>query len=231
MIKGLQKTTLIDYPGKVACTIFFAGCSFRCGYCYNAALVFNSSTLKEIKEEEIIDFLKQKKKWLDGVVIGGGEPTINRELSSLLKKIKGLDFLVKLDTNGSKPGVLRDLIKAGLVDYVAMDIKTVLEKEKYKEATGVFDDAEKIKESIKLLMENKVDYEFRTTVVPGIHEKKDIVEIAKQIKGAKKYVLQGFVKEGKLIDKKFEKAMPYSKEELGEMVKECNKFVPTELRE
>lgn len=230
MIKGLQKTTLIDYPDKIACTIFFAGCNFRCGHCYNADLVFNSKNLKEIKEEEILDFLKKRKKWLDGIVISGGEPTISKALPAILKKIKEKGFLVKLDTNGSKPEVLRELIKEGLVDYVAMDIKAPLEKEKYKKATGTFGDINKIKKSIKILMESNKDYEFRTTVVPRIHEEKDMAEIAKQIKGAKKYVLQQFVPKENLVDKRFEKIRPYSDEELKEMQKACNKFVPTELR-
>jgi len=230
MIKGLQKTTLIDYPGKVACTVFFAGCNFRCGFCYNKDLVFNSKNLKEIKEEDVLAFLKQRKKWLDGVVIGGGEPTMSKELPLFLKKIKDMGLLAKLDTNGSMPGVLNKLLEEGLVDYIAMDIKAPLEKNSYKKATGIFSDVEKIKESIRLLANSGIEHEFRTTVVPAIHEKEGITQIAKQIKGAKKYVLQMFEAKSSLIDKTLEKTKPYSHEEMEEIRKSCSRFVPTELR-
>jgi len=134
-IKGLQKTTLVDYPNKVACTIFLPRCNFRCGFCYNKDLVIDYDRLPSIQEEEIINFLKEKKKWLDGVVFTGGEPTLHRELPNFIKKIKEMGFLVKIDTNGTNPKMLKELIDNNIVDYIAMDIKAPLEK--YDKITGV----------------------------------------------------------------------------------------------
>lgn len=213
-IGGLQKLTLIDYPGRIAATVFLSGCNFRCPWCYSSELVLPEKIKKQpkVSEKELFSFLRERRGLLEGVVICGGEPTINKDLPDFIKKIKKLGFLVKLDTNGSNPKMLEKVID--LLDYVAMDVK--LPKEKYLKVLGI--KPEKIDKSIKILKKNKVDYEFRTTVVPGLLEKKDILEIAKWISGAKKYYLQNFRAE-KTIDPKFEKKKPYSDKYLLEIKK------------
>lgn len=223
-IGGLQKFTLIDYPGHLACTVFFSGCNFRCPWCYSPEIVLPEKIKNhpEITKEEVFNFLKERTDKLDGVVLCGGEPTIFPELPDFIKEIKKMGFSVKIDTNGSNPEMLKELISDGLVDYVAMDIKSSLEG--YKEAAGVDFDVEKIRESITLVMSSGVDYEFRTTLVPGIHEKKDIEEVGTLIKGAKRYFLQNFLPE-KTIDEEFLKKKPFSKEELEEFRKIISPFV------
>jgi len=184
---GLQKTTLVDYPGKIAATVFTIGCNFRCPYCHNPELVLPSLTQMQPKltEEEILDFLAEKNKFLEALCITGGEPTLNPDLKDFIKKVKALGYLVKLDTNGSLPKVLKDLIDNRLVDYVAMDIKAP--PEKYNLLTLGDISIEKIQESIDILKKGKVDYEFRTTVAPILLEEEDILKIANWIKPAKTY--------------------------------------------
>jgi len=212
-IGGLQKLTLIDYPDKLACTVFLIGCNFRCGFCYSGELVLPEKIKNQpkISEKEFFDFLKERKGLLEGVVICGGEPTIHKELPNFVKKIKKLRFVVKLDTNGSNPEMLEKLISENLLDYVAMDTKAP--KEKYEKVVGVKIDIEKIQKSIDILKQDKVDYEFRSTIVPQVHTKEDVIEMAKWVKGAKKYYLQNFRPE-KTIDPKFEKIKPFSQEYL-----------------
>jgi len=220
-IGGFQKISLIDYPGKLACIVFLSGCNFRCPWCYSPELVLPEKIKKQpkISEADIFNFLKERKSLLEGVVVCGGEPTIYKDLPEFIRKIKKTGFLVKLDTNGSNPGVLKKLIDENLVNYIAMDIK--LPKKRYKE---VFKgEVENIEKSIAILKKNKIDYEFRTTIVPTIHSKIDILEMAKWIKGAKKYYLQNFRAE-KTIDSKFEEVKPYPQEFLEEIKKEINSF-------
>lgn len=213
IIGGLQKTTLIDFPGKIAATIFISGCSFRCPWCYSPELVLPEKIKKhpKISEKYLFDFLKKRKGLLDGVCITGGEPTIHKDLPDFIKKIKKLGYLVKIDTNGSNPEMLKKIIAKKLVDYVAMDIKAP--KEKYNELVGVKINIKKIQKSIDILKEKKVDYEFRSTIVPTVHTKEDVIEMAKWIKGAKRYYLQNFRPE-KTIDPKFETIKPYPQEYL-----------------
>ena len=211
LIKGFQKLTLLDYPGQVAATIFVGGCNFNCSYCYNTDLVVNSNSMRTIPEEEIFKELEKRKKMLDGVVICGGEPTIYSNLREFIEKIKKLGFLVKLDTNGSNPEMIKKLIDEKLIDYVALDIKGP--KERYNEFVGKKVDVKKIQESIDILKEGRVDYEFRSTIVPTLHTKEDVIEMAKWIRGTKRYYLQNFRPE-KTIDPKFEKIKPYPQEYL-----------------
>jgi pyruvate formate lyase activating enzyme len=222
-IGGLEKSTLIDYPGQVAATVFLIGCNFRCPFCYSAELVLPEKIKLQprLSEEDFFEFLKKRKGLLEGVVICGGEPTINKDLPDFIKKIKDLGYLVKLDTNGSNPAMLKGLIAESLVDYVAMDVKAP--RDKYKMATGGKAEVKDIEESVKLLKEGKVDYEFRTTVVPTVHSKEDIINIAKWIGPAKKYYLQNFRAE-KTIDPKFEKVKPYSEDFLREIQKEISPY-------
>ena len=197
LIKGLQKLTLLDYPGKMACTVFTAGCNFRCPFCHNASLV-TSIDDERISEEEFFSYLSKRQGILEGVCITGGEPTLQPDLKEFLGKIKELGYSVKLDTNGYRPDVLKDVVNSGFVDYVAMDIKN--SREKYGITAGLNNfDISKIDESVDFLMNGIVDYEFRTTVVKELHNEKDIQDIVSWIKDAKKYFLQGFNDSGDLI--------------------------------
>jgi len=225
-IGGLQKTTLIDYPGRVAATVFLVNCNFRCPFCYSSELVIPEKIKKQprIPLKEFFSFLRERAGLLDGVVICGGEPCLNQELPQFIKKIKKLGYLVKLDTNGSNPSLLKKLIEEKLIDYIAMDIKAPLNKKKYSGAIGREIDINLIKESIKLIKDSGIEYEFRTTVVPGIHSKEDIIEIAKQLRPARKYFLQNFRPE-KTNDPKFEKIRPYSKEKMSGMRQSCSKYI------
>lgn len=214
VISGLQKLTLLDFPGRTACTVFSGGCNLRCPFCHNAALVLEPETVAPIPESELFALLDKRKGVLDGVCITGGEPLLHDDIGELLKKIKQRGYLVKLDTNGFYPDRLRRLVDEGLVDYVAMDVKS--SHGGYARAVGVPNpDMARVAESIELLLSDKVDHEFRTTVVKGIHTKDDIVGAAKMIKGAKRYFLQKFVDSGNLISGGFE---AYSNEEMRQLL-------------
>jgi len=210
-IKGIQKLSLIDYPGKLCATIFLGGCNFRCPFCYNSMLVLEPEALPTIPEREVLKLLMERRGFLDGICVGGGEPTIHRELPQFLYKVKSLGLLVKLDTNGSRPWMLEDLLKRSLVDYVAMDIKVPLRR--YKEVVGREIPLSAIYQSIRLLRRGRVDYEFRTTVVPGIVSESDLIEIADFLKGSKRYVIQQF-RPVNTINPSLMEVKPYSKEEL-----------------
>lgn len=197
-IHGFQKMTLLDFPGKVACTVFTGGCNLRCPFCHNASLVTEIDGESQIKTSYILDFLAGRKGLLDGVAITGGEPLLQADIKDFIADIKSLGFAVKLDTNGSFPDILADLIKSGLVDYVAMDIKNT--EEKYPLTVDINDfDYSNIRKSIDYLINGFIDYEFRTTVVAEYHSIADIEKIAGGLKGAKRYFLQNFVDSGNLI--------------------------------
>lgn len=195
-ILGFQKTTLLDYPHKLAATIFLGGCNFSCPFCHNASLVKNASLIPLI-EEDVLSYLKKRKNILEGVCITGGEPTLSDGLVDLIKKIKNLGFCVKLDTNGSNPDLLSTLINDKLIDYVAMDIKNSLSK--YQATIGCPVNLEYIQKSVTLLISSQIEYEFRTTVVRELHTKEDLLEIAKWIQPTKQYFLQQFVDSGNLL--------------------------------
>jgi len=228
--KGFQKTSLIEYPGKIVSVVFTAGCNFRCPFCQNPELVLNPNSLPSISFQEVLSHLISKRKWLDGLSITGGEPMIHQALSDFIGKVKEEGFLVGVETNGTNPQMLKDLIADKLIDYVALDIKAPLVWEIYKRAAGINDEDlfRKVKESVEVLLELKsdIDYELRTTVVPGLIEEEDILTIARQIKGAKKYVLQQFLPRTTL-DKQYERIKPYSKEVLEKMRKRAESYVET----
>lgn len=188
---GIQKCSLIDYPGKISCVLFIPGCNFECPYCHNPGLVRKKDHyLNYIRDDEVFDFLKNRKKFLDGVVISGGEPTLRADLASILEKIKAMDYSVKLDTNGSKPHQLKSLIEGGLLDYIAMDIKTDLSL--YDKLIRSDCSPEDILSSIYSVMQSNLEYEFRTTCVKKLVDKDIIESIAALIKGSRRYALQLF---------------------------------------
>lgn len=195
-IAGVQKVTLLDYPGKVACEIFTQGCNFECPFCQNSSLIPITNT-GEFSEEEIFEYLNLRKNILDGVVITGGEPTVQKDLKGFIKKIKDLGLLVKLDTNGGNPKVLQELIDEDLVDYVAMDIKNIFNK--YNITAGKKINLDNIKKSIEILKASKIDYEFRTTIIKEMHSLDDIISICKLV-GDAKYYLQNFEDSENVID-------------------------------
>jgi len=211
-IGGFQKTSLLDYPDKISAIVWTVGCNFKCPFCYNLQLVKKSAEC--IDENEILSFLKKRKGLLEGISISGGEPLLQKDIEDFIIKIKKLDYLVKIDTNGAFPDLLEKLIEEKLVDYVAMDVKAP--KDKYHKLSGVKTDIDKIEKSIKIINDKAADYEFKTTFVPGLLEKEDIIKIAKWLKGSSKYYLQQFKTDVPLISNKLEKAVPYSKEYLYE---------------
>jgi len=224
--KGFIKTSVIEYPGKIVSLAFVGGCNFRCPFCQNPDLVLNSRSLPSTGEKEVIDYLLSKRKWLDGLVITGGEPMLEKDLPNFLSKIKKEGFLVEIETNGTNPGMLRDLVKGSLVDYLALDIKAPFEWEKYSKAAGIVDETlfGKVKESVKILLRSDIDYELRTTVVPGLVDQEDVISIARSFGSVKKYVLQQFAPKVTL-DKQYEKIEPYSKDKLEEMKEKIADYV------
>ncbi|MBP5184339.1 MAG: anaerobic ribonucleoside-triphosphate reductase activating protein [Lachnospiraceae bacterium] len=193
LIHGLNKLTLLDYPGHMACLVFTGGCDFLCPFCQNKDLVLNPSSQPVTTEDEFFSFLEKRKGVLEGVVITGGEPTLNIDLIPFIRRVKAEGYLVKLDTNGTNPGAIRELLSEGLLDYIAMDIKN--SREKYAETSGIPKDSPllgKIEESVELIKNSGIDYEFRTTVIKEYHTTDDLLSIAAWISGAKAYYLQPF---------------------------------------
>jgi pyruvate formate lyase activating enzyme len=197
-INGFQKLTLLDYPGKMACTIFTSGCNFRCPFCHNASLVLPGRERDIFEQEEILDYLQKRQGILEGVCVTGGEPLIQNGLEDFLEKVKKLGYKIKLDTNGSFPERLQNIIKSGLIDCVAMDIKN--SKEHYSKTIGVENfDISPICDSVNILRNSSIDYEFRTTVTKELHSENDFEAIGQWLKGAKLFFLQNFVDSGDLI--------------------------------
>lgn len=226
LIKGFQKLTLLDFPGRTACTVFTGGCNYRCPFCHNAVLVTENDG-EYYTEEEIFEHLEKRRGIIDGVAVTGGEPLLQKDIESFLYEIKDRGFAVKLDTNGSFPEKLDGILQLGLADYVAMDIKN--RPEKYAETVGLekFDIAP-VRRSIDLLMNSGVEYEFRTTVVSDFHTADDIEALAEWIMGAKRYFLQNFVDSGNLIDGSCTGVSPST---MREMLDRARKFIPgAELR-
>lgn len=197
-IGGFQKFSLIDYPGKVAAVIFTQGCNFRCPFCHNAELVCPELFHDSIPEDDVIQFLQKRRDKLQGVVITGGEPTLQKDLIAFLNRIKQMGYLVKLDTNGSNPDVLQQLLDLHFINYVAMDIKSSFER--YERAAGVKVNVDNIRRSIRILLDSDVQHEFRTTAVKSVCNSDDLTAIDDLIQGAEHYRLQRFVATDKLLD-------------------------------
>jgi len=224
-IADIQKFTILDFPDHLACTIFTLGCNFRCGFCHNPELVLPDlykKQQKQISQKDFFSFLQSRKKVLEGVVITGGEPTIQKDLPEFMEKIKKEGFKVKLDTNGYCPEVLEKIIKMKVVDFIAMDVKSSLEK--YEEITQVSISKEKILSSVNIIKKSSVDYEFRTTTFADLHTAKEIEKIGKIIKGAKSFALQNF-RNAKLVDPEFKNKKGLSRKELNEAKEIMQKYV------
>ncbi|MDD4606965.1 MAG: anaerobic ribonucleoside-triphosphate reductase activating protein [Patescibacteria group bacterium] len=211
---GFQKTSLIEWPGKIVSIVWVAGCNFRCPFCYNRDLVLKNTNLKIFEESKILEYLEENKNLIDGLMITGGEPTLQPELADFLAKVHQLNLKVGVESNATRPEIIENLLKNKLVDYLAVDIKAPLEKDKYKKLTGVEIDVEKIKKSIKLIKDSDIEYEFRTTIIPGLLNKDDILEISQTLKGAQRYVIQRFIPQETMINHDLVEIKPYSKEEL-----------------
>ncbi len=210
-IKGFLETSLIEWEGMLASVIFLPGCNYRCPYCHSPHLVYSSEEIEVIPTAAVMESLRKKKGWIDGVVISGGEPTLHRGLREFIRMLKALGLKVKLDTNGSNPDVLEGFLKEGLLDCVAMDIKAPLEERDYNRATGVSCDVEALKRSICIIIESGVEHEFRTTVCPGLLTEEGIGRIPQYISGAKRYVLQSF-RPNNCLDTDMLEVKPYSVE-------------------
>lgn len=209
-VHGFNKLTLLDYPGRLACTVFLGHCNFRCPFCHNAGLVLEPENEPVIPIEEILGTLKKRKGILDGVCITGGEPTVHKKLPEFIQQIKKMDYSVKLDTNGTNPQMVQDMVKAGLVDYVAMDIKNA--PDKYGETAGIAQvDLEAVNETVEFLKSGKVDYEFRTTVTRELHKKEDFLKIRKWLSGSRRYFLQAYKESEQVIHPVYSS---YSREQL-----------------
>lgn len=220
---GLQKLTLLDYPGLVACTVFTVGCNMRCPFCQNASLVNRIEEDQGLSEDEFFAFLKKRQGILDGVCITGGEPTLQPDLKEFIAKIKSMGYKVKLDTNGSFPDKVKEILDSGNVDFVAMDLKNTLDR--YAETVGVPDfDTSKIVESINIIRNSGVEYEFRTTVVSPLHRPEDFGELAKLVEGSPRYFLQNFVDSGDLVAGDGMKEL--TKEELSEALANAKSIIP-----
>jgi len=223
IIGGLQKLTLIDYPGHLAATVFTFGCNFRCPFCHNPELVSGSwYKISGILEEDFFKFLKERKGKLEGVCITGGEPTIQPDIVEFVRKIKNLGFKVKLDTNGARPDILRELFQKKLLDFVAMDIKSDLEN--YAKTTNSKLDIERIRLSVDLIRNSGIDYEFRTTAVPGLHKEEDFAKIGEWLEGSKKYVLQKYEDKGKILDPKLKKKVKGKRLDLEKIAEKIKRY-------
>lgn len=217
--------TLLDYPGKVAATIFTFGCNFRCGFCHNPELVHSEKRdlNNQWTEEAVLNFLKERQGLLEGLVVTGGEPTLHQDLAKFLQQVKDLGFLIKLDTNGTNSQMISDLRQKGLVDFWAMDIKNSFPK--YFLTVDKTFDLSEIEKSIDLVKTGPEDYEFRTTIVEGLHEPADILAMAQMVEGAKKYVLQKFISRDNLVNSEFVGRKSISDEELTSLAKACEQWV------
>jgi len=223
-IGGLQRVSLIDYPGHISAIIFTQGCNFKCPYCHNPELVNPDLFRTPIKVSEVIEFLESRKGKLDAVSICGGEPTIQDNVISFIRQIKKMGFAVKLDTNGSVPNVLKTLIADNMLDFIAMDVKAPLDK--YRDIVKANVNQNAIQESIRLVLNAKIPYEFRTTIVESQLDENDILQIGKMINGAAHYVLQNFMAK-KTLDKKFAKEKSFSEEKLQKIKKQLEQQIPS----
>jgi len=223
-IKGFLETSFLDWPGKLCSVIFLPHCNFRCPYCHNHPLVFHPDQYSSIPFEDILDRLQSLSDWIDGVCITGGEPTLHADLPLLIREIKRNGFLVKVDTNGSNPQMLEDLSKAEQIDFISMDVKAPLDPFSYRRSIGLSIDLNLILRSIGILKKGRVDYQFRMTVVPGLHREEDIKILGNQLRVGKKFVLQNFNPENPL-DPSLKTILPYDQKALKKMERKVQEMI------
>lgn len=230
-VKGFIGISLVDWDGKNSSVIFLPNCNLRCPFCHNTKLVLQPGELPTIPLDRILNYLQKNTSWIDGVVITGGEPTLHEDLPTFCQKIAKIGFPVKLDTNGTNPKMIRSLISEGLVDYIAMDLKAPFTEEKYSRAAGVNMASllPKIEQSIQVLLAGKVDYEFRTTLVPTIHKPADIEAICDRIEGCRRYVLQNFRADFETVDPSFMKLTAFLNENVNAFFLAARKIVPNTI--
>lgn len=228
-IKGFLETSFVDWPGKIASVVFLPHCNFRCPYCHNHELVLTPHRFATIPLSYILTRINKSRGWIDGVCITGGEPTLHSDLIRLVECFKKEQLLVKLDTNGSHPEVLEELLSKGMIDYVAMDVKAPLDSESYARGSGVIVELEKITRSIQLLQGKRVPYEFRITVVPTLHQREDIFLLAQELKSSGKLTLQNF-NPAHTLDRSLRTVEPYPSRELDEMQEEVDLILQGETK-
>jgi len=219
-IGGFQKSSLLDYPDEISAIVWTVKCNFHCPFCYNTDIVDGNVEL--FSEKDVLDFLKKRQGLLDALVISGGEPLLQTDISDFCQKVKKLGYKIKIDTNGTFPEKLQELIDKKLIDYISMDVKAPVDK--YNSLAGKKIDISKIKKSVKIIQQSNLDYEFKTTVVPGLLDKKDIIEIGKWLKGSKKYYLQQFKNDTAVISSDLETANPYPKDEILDFVENVKQY-------
>ena len=219
-IGGLQKTSLLDFPDTISAIIWTIGCNFRCPFCYNRDIVLG--IIGTISEEDILSFLEKRKGLLEGLIISGGEPLMQKNIVQFAEKVKKLGYLIKIDTNGMHPEKHKELIDKKLVDYIAMDVKAP--KNKYDKLTDVKTDIKKIEKSIEIIRNSAPDYEFKTTFIPELLTKEDIVSIAKWLKGSKRFYLQQFKNDVDLISSKLQNVAPFSRDKFIETLNDIKSY-------
>jgi pyruvate formate lyase activating enzyme len=224
-IKGFLETSFLDWPGKLCSVLFLPHCNFRCPYCHNHPLVFHPEQYSTIPLEDILDRLHSLRNWIDGVCLTGGEPTLHADLPSLIREIKQHRFLVKLDTNGSNPHRLENLMETGEVDFISMDVKAPLDPFRYSRSIGLPINLKPILESIEILKGGKVEYEFRMTVVPGLHREEDIQTLGNQLRVGRRFILQNFNPENPL-DPSLKNIVPYDLKVLKRIEREVQEMEP-----
>ena len=223
-IKGFLETSFVDWPGKICSVLFLPDCNFRCRYCHNHPLIFHPEQYVSVSVREVLDRLSSFRDWIDGVCITGGEPTLHPDLPSLAGEIRRHGFLVKLDTNGSNPDMLKRLVEAGQIDFVSMDVKAPLDRFSYERTIGLRVDLDLILRSIELLKEGRVEYQFRMTVVPGLHKREDIQILGEQLRAGRRLVLQNFNPENPM-DPSLRSISPFDPADLREMEREVQQRV------
>jgi pyruvate formate lyase activating enzyme len=223
-IKGFLETSFLDWPGKLCSVLFLPHCNFRCPYCHNHPLVFYPERYATIPLEDILDRLHSLKNWIDGVCLTGGEPTLHADLPFLIREIKRYRFLVKLDTNGSNPQMLENLMETGEIDFISMDVKGPLDPFRYSRSTGLPINLKPVLESIEILKGGKVEYEFRMTVVPGLHREEDIQTLGNQLRVGRRFILQNFNPENPL-DPSLKNIIPYDLKVLKKIEQEVQEMI------
>lgn len=223
IFNGIDKSDLINFPPFIVSTVYLSDCNFRCPYCHNPDLINNKSNLAQIPEKDVLEFLETRKGWLDGVCITGGEPTLHKGLLEFMRKVKNLGFKVKLDTNGTNPDLLIEIIDQKIVDFIAMDIKAPLQR--YKDITQTTVPTDLVSKSISIILSSKINYVFRTTVSPKYHNTADFTNIGKLISGAKQYIIQGARTNGNTLDADFKDTRQFTYKELDELAKRVRPYI------